>query len=249
MMQEELFRYILLGFAILLGWLAGNGSVFLFNKLPGKWLTDYGKTPLEEVVRPTRQRIESTPWKLVFSMFFIAAGIWIAEKLWHSPLAFWSMAALLIAYIIVMWLLLLIGIADGKYGIIPDELIFVLAIAAIGFVPYKESFLDPLFGALIGGGAMLIIGLLSRAITRKPSLGMGDMKLFLAIGLLMGPKETVAILIVTAISSAIGFSAGLLIGSIKRGDAVALGPYIVGASYLVILFDGISEFIFGGLLG
>lgn len=47
MLQGEIIRYILLGLAIFLGWLAGNGAVFLFNKLPGKWLTDYHETPLE----------------------------------------------------------------------------------------------------------------------------------------------------------------------------------------------------------
>lgn len=247
MLQEELFRYILLGLAILLGWLAGNGSVFLFNKLPGKWLTDYDELPVEEVLHPTRQRIESTPWKLVYSMFFIACGIWIAEKLWQSSMVYWSMIALLISYIIAMWLLLLIALADGKYGIIPDQLVFVLALTAIGFAPYKESFLDPLYGALIGGGAMLVLSLVSRAITKKPSLGMGDVKIFLAIGLIMGFKGTLAILVVTAISSAIGFSAGLLIGTLKREDSAALGPYIVGATYLVMLFDGITDFIFRGL--
>jgi len=247
MLQEELFRYILLGLAIILGWLAGNASVFLFNKLPGKWLTDYDEVPLEEVLHPTRQRIESTPWKLVYSMFFIVSGIWISEKLWASSMGYWSMAALLISSIIAMWLLLLIGLADGKFGIIPDELVFVLALTAIGFVPYKESFLDPLYGALIGGGSMLILSIISKAITKRPSLGMGDVKLFLALGLIMGFKGTVAILVVTAISSAIGFSAGLLIGTLKRGDSAPLGPYIVGATYVVLLFDGISEFIFRGL--
>jgi prepilin signal peptidase PulO-like enzyme (type II secretory pathway) len=246
MLQEEIIRYILLGLAIFLGWLAGNGSVFLFNKLPGKWLTDYHETPLEEVIRPTRQRIGSMPWKLVYSMFFMASGIWIAEKLWQSSLAPWSMVALLISYIIAMWLLLLIGLADGKFGIIPDELVFVLALTAIGFAPYKDSFLDPLYGALIGGGSMLILSLISKAITKKPALGMGDVKLFLAIGLIMGFQGTISILVVTAISSAVGFSAGLLIGTLKRGDSAPLGPYIVGATYLIILFDGISEFILGG---
>lgn len=145
-----------------------------------------------------------------------------------------------------MWLLLLIGLADGKFGIIPDELVFVLALTAIGFAPYKDSFLDPLYGALIGGGSMLVLSLVSKAITKKPSLGMGDVKIFLALGLIMGFQGTISILVVTAISSAIGFSAGLLIGTLKRGGSAPLGPYIVGATYLVILFDGISEFIFGG---
>lgn len=246
MLEEEFFRYILLGIALLLGWLAGNAAVFIFNKLPGKWLTDYGQAPLEEVLHPTRQRIESTPWKLVYSLVFIVSEIWIAEKLWHSSLGPWAMVALLITNGIAMWLLLLIGLADGKYGIIPDELVIVLALTAIGFVPYKENFLDPLFGAFIGGGIIVSLGLISRVVIKKPSLGMGDVKLFLAIGLMMGFRDTVAVLLVTAITSAIGLSAGLLITSIKREDAVAIGPYIVGATYLVILFDEISEYIFGG---
>ena len=33
--------------AILIGILAGNGAVYFFNKIPGKWLCDYGQEKSE----------------------------------------------------------------------------------------------------------------------------------------------------------------------------------------------------------
>jgi prepilin signal peptidase PulO-like enzyme (type II secretory pathway) len=244
--REEILRYLLFLLAIFLGWLGGNGAVFLFNKLPGRWLTDHGKEPLEEILRPTRQRIESTPWKLVFSMFFVASGIWMAEILWQSQLPPWGKVALLIAYLICFWLLLLIGLADGKYGIIPDQLVVLLAITAIAFAPYKDSFLDPLYGALLGGGIFLLIALLFKRISGKPSLGMGDVKLLVAIGLLVGFKDTAAVMMCTAILAGVGFSAGLVRGTLKWKDTAPLGPYIVASTYLCMVFD-ISQWMFVAL--
>ena len=43
--------------AILIGILAGNGAVYFFNKIPGKWLCDYGQEPDEELLHPTSQRL------------------------------------------------------------------------------------------------------------------------------------------------------------------------------------------------
>jgi prepilin signal peptidase PulO-like enzyme (type II secretory pathway) len=244
--REEIVRYLLFAIAILVGWLGGNGAVFLFNKLPGRWLTDYGKEPLEEILHPTRQRIESTPWKLVFSMFFIASGIWMAESLWQSRLSPWAMGALLMAYMICFWLLLLIGLADGKYGIIPDQLVILLALTAMAFAPYKETFLDPLYGVLLGGGGFFLISLLFQKISGKPSLGMGDVKLLGAVGLLMGFRDTASVMMVTAILAGVGFSAGLVKGTLKLKDTAPLGPYIVAATYLCIVFD-ITKWLFFGL--
>ena len=63
--------------AIAAGIVLGNGAVYFFNKMPGTWLTDYGQTPSEELLHPTKQRIRSTPWKYVFTGFFITIGIYL----------------------------------------------------------------------------------------------------------------------------------------------------------------------------
>ena len=49
--------------------------VVFFNRMPGKWLCEYGKEPDEELAHPTRQRINSWPWKYFFSCLFVMASI------------------------------------------------------------------------------------------------------------------------------------------------------------------------------
>ena len=63
--------------AILAGILLGNSAVYVFNRIPGKWLTDYGEEPSEELLRPTAQRIKSVPWKYAFTGIFTAVGIYM----------------------------------------------------------------------------------------------------------------------------------------------------------------------------
>ena len=57
--------------AIAAGIILGNSTVYFFNRLPGHWLVDYGETPDEELLHPTRQRLVSVPWKYVFSGIFV----------------------------------------------------------------------------------------------------------------------------------------------------------------------------------
>ena len=46
--------------AIAVGTIAGNGAVYFFNRIPARWLCDYGQEPDEELLHPTRQRVRST---------------------------------------------------------------------------------------------------------------------------------------------------------------------------------------------
>ena len=46
------FTLIICGAAIAAGILLGNGAVYFFNKMPGKWLCDYGHEPYEELMHP-----------------------------------------------------------------------------------------------------------------------------------------------------------------------------------------------------
>jgi len=237
MMDDNILRITSFAVAVVLGWLAGNGAVYIFNRLPAKWLTDYGETPKAELLDTKVMRLNGYPWKLLFSMLLIASGIWLVEKYWRLGYGPWSVLALVIASLITLWILLLIGFADGKYGIIPDQLVVVLALTAVAYAPYKENFFDPLYGALLGGGLFLLIGAMAKMIYKKDVLGMGDVKLLTAIGLIMGIQGTMAVLILTSFASLIGFGYSVLKGKLKLIDSAPLGPYIVGAAYACLLFD------------
>ena len=110
--------------AILAGILLGNGAVYFFNKMPAGWFTEYGERPSDELLDPYTQRIKSYPWKFVLTMFFVAAGICFVMRDYRSA----------VPMVIVLWLLVEMAIGDAKYRIIPDELVVLTAITAIGFV-------------------------------------------------------------------------------------------------------------------
>lgn len=216
--------------AIIFGIVLGNSIVWFFNKIPGRWLCDYGKEPDEELLHPTRQRINSSPWKYWFSCLYVMAAI---------KLGFEDPAYGLIA-LMACWLLTEMAIADIKYMIVPDQLIILLMVAAIGFVPHhEEGPFEGIWGGLTGFSIMLIIGLLGRLIYRRDSLGGGDIKLFGALGLCMGVRGILCVFVLSVFLS-VGHIAYLAARKrVKPGQERPLVPYIAisAAISLVILHE------------
>ena len=216
--------------AIGMGVILGNGAVYFFNRIPGKWLCDYGQTPDDELVNPTHQRIKSTPWKYLFTGLFIILGIKLGlEDFLYA-----------VAVMASLWLMLEMSIADIKYRIVPDQLIMLLVVTAVGYIPYhNRGPIDGLWGALIGFGVMLFIGILGKLIYKKDTLGGGDIKLFAAIGLCTGIDGIIIIFVLTTFLSAGHFCWLLLRKRIKSGDKQPMVPYITISSliYLVILHE------------
>ena len=214
---------IKIALAIAAGILAGFSAVYTFNRIPAKWLCDYNQTPDPGM---WGERIKRSPWTMVFMLVFTASSVKLLEQgfLYAIP----GLAAL--------WLLLQIGIADKKYRIIPDQFIFALAVTAFGFIPFHSSYQSQLIGALVGGGSILLMGIIGKLLFKKEAMGFGDVKLFAAIGLLLGLKGVVIILILTSFSSAFVFGAGLINGKIKIGEEQPLGPFIAASTTLYILF-------------
>ena len=224
------FTLIICGAAIAAGILLGNSAVYFFNKMPGKWLCDYGQEPDEELMHPTHQRVKSTPWKYVFSGLFIAAGIKMGLE---NPLyALPALAAL--------WLLLEMSIADIKYMIVPDQLIMLLVITGLGFIPHHAfGVMDCLVGAAIGFGIMVLIAVIGRLVYKKAAVGGADIKLFGALGLCLGTDGIIAVFILSTFLSASHFLWLLLRRKIRLSGERPMVPYIAAAAtiYLVILHE------------
>ena len=224
------FTLIICGAAIAAGILLGNSAVYFFNKMPGKWLCDYGQEPDEELMHPTHQRVKSTPWKYVFSGLFIAAGIKMGLE---NPLyALPALAAL--------WLLLEMSIADIKYMIVPDQLIMLLVITGLGFIPHHAfGVMDYLVGAAIGFGIMVLIAVIGRLVYKKAAVGGADIKLFGALGLCLGTDGIIAVFILSTFLSAGHFLWLLIRRKIRLSGERPMVPYIAAAAtiYLVILHE------------
>ena len=67
-------------------------------------------------------------------------------------------------------------------------------------------------------------------------MGFGDVKLTAVCGLIAGLSGAAAILILTALSSAVFLSIKLARGSVKATDEAPLGPFIAGATAVYLLF-------------
>ena len=221
--------------AILAGVLLGNGAVYFFNKMPAGWFTEYGERPSEELLDPYTQRIKSYPWKYVLTMFFVAVGIYFAVRDYRSA----------VPMVIVLWLLVEMAIGDAKYRIIPDELVVLTAIAAIGFVNYNGGWKDCLIGAGAGFALMGLIALIGRLMYRRSGAGGGDLKLFAALGLVLGLYGIITVFILMAFISAAHYVFLIVRKKLKKDGTMPLVPYITAAVtiYYVFLWGKVELFL------
>lgn len=243
---------------VIAGILLGNGAVYLFNHMPGQWFLDYdekmpdeqkdavqenepktdvfgaagpeslidgrGKDSGPDTYRP--QRVRSTPWKYLFSMLFIAIGLYLVQDDWIYA----------IAVMIVCWILLELSIADIKYRIVPDQLVILLAVSAVGLIQYHTGWLDMLCGASLGLGIMGATALLGRSLYHRDAVGGGDIRLFAALGLVLGTKGVLAVFMLSALMSGAHMVILLAAHKIKRKDTIPMVPYIAAAAAIYLIF-------------
>ena len=210
--------------SLAVGTAAGFFAVYMFNRMPAKWLCDYGEKPSQELSDPHVQRVKGFPWRWIYAAGFSCLLV---------RLSFVDIR-LAAAGVFACWAMLIIGLADLKYMVIPDQFVIMLAISALGFIPYHSSVWQPLLGALIGGGAMMMVAVLGGAAFKKEVMGFGDVKLFASLGLALGVTGTVAVLIGASLLSGIIAAAGLASGRYKKDDVRPLGPYICGCGIFYI---------------
>lgn len=232
--------YIKIVASILAGFFAGMGAVYIFNKMPAKWLCDYGETPRQELTDPYVQRIKGNPWRWVYAVGFI--GLCLRLSLADMGSQGMDSVQLAVAGLFACWALLIIGLADLKYMIIPDQFVIMLALTAVGFVPfYKGEMLlgppgiwQPVIGMCIGGGFMLAVAGIGALILKKEVMGFGDVKLCAAMGLVLGVAGTIAVLVAAILISGAVAAVGLVSGKVKPDEHKPLGPFLAGSAMAYI---------------
>lgn len=210
--------------SLILGIAGGFMAIYIFNKMPAAWLCDYGETPDPILSDPQVQRVKGFPWRWIYSAGFVC----LLLRLSFVDIQFAA------AGFFACWALLIVGLADLKYMVIPDQFVIMLALSAMGFIPYHETFTDIVFGALLGGGVMIMTALLGGAAFKKEVMGFGDVKLFASLGLALGLQGTLVTLAGASITAGIAAAIGLASGKYKKDDAKPLGPYISGWGIIYI---------------
>ena len=189
-------------------------SYLLFNKFPAKWYCDYDEEPSAELLG---KRVSFKGSGIILSI--ITAICLMLCRLQFNKGYDILFTALGISIII----LLMITVSDFKYTIIPDQFTVALAVVFLAVVIYE--WWQPIAGAAIGGGAMLLINAIGVIIYKKEGMGFGDVKLFAAIGILTGFPGTIYTIFISIIIASLGFIVTIIVQKItsnKNSDETTL---------------------------
>ena len=141
-------------------------------------------------------------------------------------------------------MLVALSFIDIRYYIIPDQLsiypvpFFIAGIYGIGImdpsitISWKASFL----GSFFGGGSLLLISLLWRLIRKKEGMGMGDIKLLMLIGAVLGPWPALPmILFLSSVSALLVIIPMSVFTKRSIRHALPFGPFLSLASIIWML--------------
>lgn len=144
----------------------------------------------------------------------------------------------LILTIIIISLLILISYQDYETHYILDLFQFILAIFVIILILYnslKNSYIpyDNFIGFIISLSLFILIKLFYKYCIKHDSLGTADIILFSILGLLVGYKKILIILLVSSIS---GLIIELIKNKITESNEIAFGPYLSLGGIIALLF-------------
>ena len=136
--------------------------------------------------------------------------------------------------------LILAFILDIRFMIIPDTSSVLIIISAFFniIINYNKTLLiDSIVGFLIGGITLFIIDYIFKKITKNDGFGYGDMKILASIGLYVGYKSIIVIMILSIVISAI-FSVIYLVSKKTRelkNAYIPFGPFIVVSTFIILV--------------
>lgn len=184
---------------------------------------------------------------------------------WHfvSPaLSFWSIAAF-VALLVFLSSLLALVVYDIRHTLVPMPFVYTLLAAAFSASVFQALFassFDPLLDSLSGGVALAGFLYALHLITRGKGMGIGDVYIAGAVGLLLGLFRGVEALMFAVWSGSILYLSVMLLSSVlkllrlsprfKRVTMKTELPFVpfLALGVLLAIFTGISPIAFGAWL-
>ena len=243
-MQTVTEAAVLLVFAVLLGTIVGSFLNVCIDRLPrggslssppsqceacGRRLSPLELIPVLSYAA-LRGRCRTCGARFPARVVAVEAGTGLAFLLVFEQFGLSLQAGLAIAY---TCLLIVIGVIDLEHHRVLNGLTYpaiALALAAAAVTPGR-GLLSLLLGGLIGGGALLLLALVS-----PRAMGFGDVKLSFFLGLVLGYPLVVVGLFLAFVVGGLVSLGQLAAGKVRRGDAVAFGPYLALAGFAALLY-------------
>lgn len=186
----------------------------------------------------------------------IASGIFVASMSEHlmlkdiqvvskytlivaiSNLLLWILIWLLgeKTYIVALYMpvasaLLCLSVIDGFTFEIPPQInLFITAMGLLRLLVDRNQWYEYLIGAVCVSGIFLILAL----ITKGKGMGGGDIKLMAALGLFLGWKKILLVMVIGCMLGAVIHS--LIMAIAKKEKMLAFGPYLSAAGVITMIW-------------
>lgn len=131
----------------------------------------------------------------------------------------------------VLAILSVISIVDIKRRIIPDVCVLLLIPVTFFSVPLWQS---KILASMSVWAVYVVTALIAAIAKTQVPIGMGDIKLLSAIGLISGYKGLLAATVLSSILGGITAATLLLLKKVQKKDQIAFGPFIA-VSYALYL--------------
>lgn len=153
----------------------------------------------------------------------------------------------------LFWLILGIypvAAVDFEYKLIPDSISIggIVVGLSLSFFPGGITPAESLFGTLLAGGGLYLIGFIAGKILKRDAMGLGDVKLLAGFGALMGFEKAFAVLV---LASFIGILVMLPYRALQKkvGKEIPFGPFLALAAPIVYRFGDLFFVYYFGLFG
>ena len=145
----------------------------------------------------------------------------------------------LIIEVIVWTLILTAAMIDLKKLILPNFLIFPAILLSIAHsILLKTPLIEGLFNFLLPALSFMFLGLLINKVTKKESFGLGDVKLLIVLGGILGYYLAFISIFLAALTALLSLGLLSLLKKKKLNDPVAFGFYLTIAAGAIRLWGG-----------
>ena len=145
----------------------------------------------------------------------------------------WSIAtgAKLIYLVIAIALLVFVSVTDFEQYVIFDSMLLPFAIAGVCYTLHMQLPITEHLAAALGGGLLFFL----LTLLTKGAIGGGDIKLIAALGLWLGTKALIAVILYGAIAGGMGAIILLTTKKVTRKQYLAYGPYFALSGICALL--------------
>ncbi len=146
---------------------------------------------------------------------------------------------LTIFYLSLVYILITISFIDLEHMIIPDSLVFaaaLLGLMALIFNILPIGWMESAYGALLYGGGLALAGYAGKLIYKMETMGWGDVKLALVMGLCLGWKMSMISLLLAFLVAALFVVVGLAVGRLSRKQLIPFGPFLAMGAIMTLFW-------------